>query len=370
MFLERIERQNGNLWDYEDDLTFAKLQESSNLNLGATFDDDGILEFMHTMKAFLRVGIGFCLFSLIVPLKFLLKLEKWLPYSKRPSVFSRVYKESLWRLQKKKMDSPTDEAHDYIEALLRVQSPEVAHQHMLEHAIFLLVASTITTLHSTISILSYIAKFPQYQRKIFDEFQRVVGAEKLNADHLDKMYFLRAVINETLRMSAPATFFERYTRVPTRIGDVAIPGNMTLVLLIESELKDEKTYPEPKKFDPYRFLSESSQVKSLNAPFSRGKRKCPGQDIALMTTALYAAKIVQHFELKPEHPDVEIPEYDGGVFPNPPLIPLRFIRRPNAPPIEHVELKTGLTDILQEVIRDDLKNEIQKRKIAPTENKY
>ena len=55
------------------------------------------------------------------------------------------------------------------------------------------------------------------------------------------MHLLRAVINENLRMSAPVTFLKRYTRVPMELYDVAIPGNTTLVLSIESELMDEKT---------------------------------------------------------------------------------------------------------------------------------
>lgn len=362
-FVEKIEQQNGQLWDYEDDLTFSKFQESANLNLGATFDTDDINGFIHTLKSIMTVAIGLFLVSVVIPLKFMFAFERLLPYSKRPSVFSRVYKQLLWQLQKQKMDVVSDEAQDYVEALLRVRSPEVAHQHMREHAIFLVVASTMTTLHSTTSALSYLALHPEYQKEILAEFQRVVGSAKLTSDHLDEMQFLRAVVNEALRISPPIPFIERYTRTATRLADIEIPAHISFVLLMQSELNDPKSFPNPEVFNPYRFLDENSNLKDpVQAPFSRGKRNCPGQDIALMSTALYVAKVVQHFELIPESMDAVVPEYDGGLFPNLPKIPLRFVRRPDALPIEHVSLKGGLTAILRQVVDNDRELEIETQK--------
>lgn len=357
-FLEKIENHNGELWDYEDDLTFSKYQESANLNLGATFDSDDITGFIHDLKAIMTFAIGLFVVSLVIPLKSLLALERWLPYSKRPSVFSRVYKELLWRVQSQKMEVVGQEAHDYVEALLRTRSPEIAHQHLREHAIFLLVATTMTTLHSTTAALSYLALCPQYQQKILEEFHKVVGSAKLNSDHLDEMHFLRAVVNEAVRISPPIPFVERYTRTRTQIGGIEIPAHMSLVVLMQSELVDPRTYPEPETFNPYRFLDEHTKIKEpVVAAFSRGKRNCPGQDIALMSTALYVAEIVRHFELFPEQPNVDVPEYDGGLFPNLAKIPIRFVRRPEAPAIERVTLKGGLTSILRQVVNDDRKLE-------------
>ncbi|XP_003748195.1 cytochrome P450 71B22-like [Galendromus occidentalis] len=355
-FLEKIEERNGESWDFEDDLTFSKFQESANLNLGATFDSDDISGFIRDLKAVMTVAFGLFCVSVVIPLKSLFTLERWLPYSKRPSVFSRVYKELLWRLQFEKMAAVGGEAHDYVEALLRVRSPEVAHQNLRENAIFLVVASTMTTLHSTASALCHLALHPRFQEKILREYHEVVGSSKLTSDHLDDMHFLRAVVNEAVRISPPIPLVERYTRSRCQLGDIDIPAHMPLLVLMQSEVVDPKTYPDPEVFNPFRFLDGNMKLKDqVQAPFARGKRSCPGQDIALISIAVYVAEIVRHFELIPENPNAKVPGYDGAVFPSLPKIPIRFVRRPGAPAIEHVALKGGLTAIIRQVVDDDKK---------------
>lgn len=80
------------------------------------------------------------------------------------------------------------------------------------------VESTESVMGST---LLYIAKFPEVQRKVYEEAKRVIGDDserKLSVDDVSRLTYLEMVINETMRLITPGTVNNRYVGEDLDLG--------------------------------------------------------------------------------------------------------------------------------------------------------
>ena len=61
---------------------------------------------------------------------------------------------------------------------------------------------------------------------------------------------------------------------------------------------NEKYFPNPRKFDPNRFL-EDGKLKPNRSfiPFSVGARRCPGEHLAMQEQYIFIVSILQNFKL-------------------------------------------------------------------------
>ncbi|KAK6081697.1 cytochrome P450 [Seiridium cupressi] len=122
----------------------------------------------------------------------------------------------------------------------------------------------------------------------------------VEASALEKLPYLASVIMEGLRLSpgiaarmqriAPDRdlFYDRW-RIPA-----GTPVGMTSVLLHT----DESLYPEPRRFNPDRWVDGGSQrnISKSYAPFSRGTRVCLGMHFAWAEMYLALSALVQQFD--------------------------------------------------------------------------
>ncbi|KAI1113889.1 cytochrome P450 [Nemania sp. NC0429] len=138
--------------------------------------------------------------------------------------------------------------------------------------------------------------------RIFDEvavitgagYETTAGALRTAIYHLP---YLKAVLMEGLRISL--AFGTRLSRIaPDRdllYGRWRIPAGtpvgMTLVILHS----DENVYPEPRSFNPDRWMGPDGGAKSF-APFLRGTRACLGMHLAWAEMNLLMAGLIDRFD--------------------------------------------------------------------------
>ena len=91
---------------------------------------------------------------------------------------------------------------------------------------------------------------------------------------------------------------ERLCASDTRIGDIDIPKGMAVQIPIYAIHHDPKIWPEPEKFDPYRFTSEEKAKHGPYdwIPFGSGPRNCVAMRLAQVELKIGVAYLIRAFK--------------------------------------------------------------------------
>ncbi|TFK45362.1 cytochrome P450 [Heliocybe sulcata] len=159
---------------------------------------------------------------------------------------------------------------------------------------------------------------PDEQKKAQAELDAVVGSGQAPclADR-ERLPYVQALYLETLRF---------YTFGPTGLPHLAleddvheeyfIPKGSIIMTNVAGYYKDPKTYPDPNKFQPERFLSTLGQVMQQDPRdflFGFGRRACPGVHLADATMWLVFASLLATFHIEPPVKDGK-PVFPTGKF--------------------------------------------------------
>ncbi|XP_063907299.1 cytochrome P450 4C1-like [Zophobas morio] len=167
--------------------------------------------------------------------------------------------------------------------------------------------------HDTTSVaISYalmlIACHRDIQDRIYEEIQQVVtDSSQLDYQTLQELKYMEMCIKEVLRMYPSVPFIARILGedIKTHSGHILKTGSLVQLHIYDVHYNPD-IYPNPKTFDPDRFLPENSQNRHNFAyvPFSAGPRNCIGQKFAILEIKTVLCGILSAFILEP----VDTPE--------------------------------------------------------------
>lgn len=147
---------------------------------------------------------------------------------------------------------------------------------------------------------SYILLAPDVQKHLHAELDRVVGSDRLiTMDDRPSLPHTNAVIMEIQRLCnlLQQNLLHRTTREVV-VDGYTLPKGTTIVPQLSTVHYDEKIFPDPRRFDPERFLDQNGRFKPMAEviPFSVGKRQCLGESLARMELFLFLANLMNHFK--------------------------------------------------------------------------
>ncbi|XP_064470453.1 cytochrome P450 3A24-like isoform X2 [Ornithodoros turicata] len=162
--------------------------------------------------------------------------------------------------------------------------------------VFILLIGGNDTVASALFCMFYaLALYPEYQEKVIEEIDRVVGKEEVTYEKLQFLEYLEAVINETLRVYTPDAFLMRHCTKKTTLQGIELhPGN-AIHIPIHAIHMDPDFYDEPLKFKPERFLPENKDtIRPFTfMPFGAGPRNCVGIRQAMIQLKIFTVCIYQ-----------------------------------------------------------------------------
>src|SRR5690606_38497903 len=94
--------------------------------------------------------------------------------------------------------------------------------------ILFFIAGYDTTNATMCHILYYLVKYSEWQERLYEELVKIEG--ELDYEMLRDLPVLNAVINETLRLCPPLTFFQRCTAKDITLLDTGIKVSKDTVL--------------------------------------------------------------------------------------------------------------------------------------------
>jgi cytochrome P450 len=125
---------------------------------------------------------------------------------------------------------------------------------------------------------------------------------------LRNLPYLRAVIDESMRLYPPAYMVLREPVEPVELGGYRVPAGATLILPQQVVHRDPRWWDEPEQFRPGRFLGSADRPEYAYFPFGGGPRRCIGARLAVLELTAVLATVARRVRFE-DPPDGLAPEF-------------------------------------------------------------
>lgn len=228
-------------------------------------------------------------------------------------------------IEERRRDLPNrDMAEDLLTHLVSV--PEMSDDLIRDQILTMLIAGHDTSTALLAWALHLLARHPQVMARARREVDMVVGEGPATAEAASDLYFMDAVIKETLRLYPPIHVGNRIVVEDGEIAGYELAAGTRVMASIYLTHRDERYWDEADDFKPERFEQGAERPKGFTyVPFGGGPRNCIGATFAQIEAKVVLARILQQFTL--EDVGREVRPYMGATLEPHPGVFLRVKRR-------------------------------------------
>ncbi|KAK7793989.1 hypothetical protein R5R35_003953 [Gryllus longicercus] len=187
-----------------------------------------------------------------------------------------------------------------------------------------------TTVPALLYNLYCLATNPEVQEKAFREVIDVIGnKEKITADDLNDLSYLKAVVKETFRFFPVGTEVSRISQKDLILSGYEVPTGSRLDLSPNVHFSSEKYFKNANTFLPERWIRNREQASIhpyIMTPFGHGTRTCAGRRFAEQDLYIILSSILRKFRICYTNPKPLEQVYSTLLFPDGP-VKMQFIPR-------------------------------------------
>ncbi len=191
--------------------------------------------------------------------------------------------------------------HDLLTLLINAADPEtgigLTDEEVGANIVTFVTAGHETTANALGWTLFLLAKHPEARARA--EAEAATAGTYPLAEWPDKLPFVRAVIEEAMRLYPPAATLTRRAEGADRIGDLAIPRGALVVISPYVIHRHRKLWTDPDLFRPERFLpGERESIDRFQfIPFGAGPRICIGLRFAMLEAVIVLTTLLRTVRL-------------------------------------------------------------------------
>ncbi|RYP59345.1 hypothetical protein DL771_010910 [Monosporascus sp. 5C6A] len=201
-----------------------------------------------------------------------------------------------------------------VDAIDAPEGDEITLNEIWSEAIFFMPAAGDTISTTLSALFFYLSRNPRCRQRLAHEIRTTFASsdEIKNGTQLTSCRYLRACIDEALRMSPPVTgtLWREQLRqdgdAPLVVDGHVIPRDVLVGVNIYSIHHNEAYFPDPFRYNPERWLPSDDTANAAAAanraafvPFSLGARACAGKAMAYLEASLTMAKTLWYFDFEP-----------------------------------------------------------------------
>ncbi|KAL1211501.1 Cytochrome P450 89A9 [Cardamine amara subsp. amara] len=311
---ETEQREKGYVSDALDHLRHAMFCLLSLICFGEKLSREEIREIEEAQYQMLISYTKFSVLNIFPSVtKFLLR-RKWKEFLELRKSQENV----ILRFVNARSKENTGDVLCYVDTLMRLEIPteegeeegtkrKLSESEIVSLCSEFLNAGTDPTATAMQWIMAIMVKYPEIQRKVYEEMKSVLSGEEIKEEDLGKMSYLKAVILESLRRHPPGHYLS-YHKVTndTVLAGFLVPRQGTINFMVGEMGRDPKIWEDPLTFKPERFLQNGEangfdmtgtrEIKMM--PFGAGRRMCPGYSLSLLHLEYYVANLVWKYEWK------------------------------------------------------------------------
>ncbi|KAK1401743.1 Secologanin synthase [Heracleum sosnowskyi] len=148
-----------------------------------------------------------------------------------------------------------------------------------------------------------LSMHPNWQDRAREEVNQVIGEDKVNVDHLNRLKVVTMILYEVLRLYPPVPILNRNKYDGTELGELTLEAGTEIVVPTIIIHQDHHIWgADAKEFNPERFLkgvlNATNGQTAAFFPFGGGPRICIGQNFAMLEAKLAMAKILKNFSFE------------------------------------------------------------------------
>ncbi|WP_045835919.1 cytochrome P450 [Hyphomicrobium sp. 99] len=192
-------------------------------------------------------------------------------------------------------------ANDLLSTMIMAQREDgtrMSDQQLRDEAMTLYLAGYETTALTLTWTWYLLSQHAEAERKLVDEWARVLGGRIPNADDLAALPYTSAVIHEAMRLYPPVYAIGREATTDLELGGYRVKRGYTILMSQWVSHRDPKYFPDPERFWPERWLDglAGRLPKFAYYPFGGGQRLCIGSHFAMMEATIVLAAVGQKYK--------------------------------------------------------------------------
>jgi cytochrome P450 len=195
----------------------------------------------------------------------------------------------------------------------------------------LLFAGTDTSALTIEWAMAQLVTHPETMKKARAEIDANVGTARLveEAD-MANLPYIQCVIKETLRLRTAGPVIPAHEAMEdTTVGGFRVARGTMVLVNAWAIHRNGDVWDAPEEFRPERFVDSDAggAVTAPMMPFGLGRRRCPGEGLAMRVVGVSVAALVQCFDWEVGDDDV-VDMTEGGGLTMPMATPLAAVCRP------------------------------------------
>jgi cytochrome P450 len=165
---------------------------------------------------------------------------------------------------------------------------------LIDEALILIFAGHETSGNALAWLLYLLANNKDAYQKLSASFEGKSIHESLQNE------YLKATINEGMRMYPPAWMTDRVALSADQFGEYVYPKDTIIIPYFYGLHNHKMLWEKADQFLPDRFIEDASIAKSKNFfPFGAGPRLCIGNNFAIMEMSFFVHAFLQGFHIQP-----------------------------------------------------------------------
>lgn len=226
----------------------------------------------------------------------------------------RKYRDYCFSLVNRRVEAgDKSDARDFYHFLINACDPETGRKFTLEElwneSTMLMVAGSDTTAFALSVTMFHLLNHPSFLAKATSEVRGAFSSldEIKMGPQLSGLHYIRACIDETLRLTPPATAFvpREVLGAGIKVEGHHVPAGVVVGVTAYPLHHNPKYYPDPESYQPSRWLVEEGTseeavqlAKSAFCPFSIGPRQCIAKNMAYAELSLTLSCILFTYDVR------------------------------------------------------------------------
>ncbi|KAM3448147.1 hypothetical protein MY3296_008068 [Beauveria thailandica] len=207
------------------------------------------------------------------------------------------------------VDGPAGKTDFMTHMLRKTRTGETAmnEEEILSTSPVLVIAGSETTATALAGFFFFLAQNPEKRELVVSEIMEAFPEEEgIDMRSTARLEYLRAALEETLRLYPPVTVTPPRVSPGAEVGGYYIPKDTLISVHQWATFRNPENFHLPEQFLPERWLPAShpryearfaNDNRAVFKPFSHGPRDCIGKNLAYAEMRLLAARMLRTFEV-------------------------------------------------------------------------